>query len=62
MDSGSWPNLSEMPTWLQQVVEAGYFAAMTKQPMNPVAMDEWKLGYAIYTESRKSTRSISTAD
>jgi hypothetical protein len=53
--------MDQWPTWLQQVMEAGYFAAMTKQPFNPVAMDEWKLGYRIYTESRKSTHSNSIA-
>lgn len=52
------PDMSEMPTWLQQVVEAGYFAAMTKQPFNPLAMDEWQEGFRLYVDSHASKPSI----
>lgn len=61
MDSGQWTMPNEMETWREQVFEAGYFAAMTRQPFNPVEMDEWKAGYRLFHDSRASTRSISIA-
>ena len=53
--------MDQWPTWLQQVMEAGYFAAMTRQPFNPVAMDEWKLGWNLFHDSRASNNPTSIA-
>lgn len=55
MDSGKCQtSMDQWPTWLQQVFEDGYFAAMTGQPLNPVAMSEWIMGYALYLDSQVS--------
>lgn len=51
----------EMETWREQVFEAGYFAAMTKQPFDPNAMDEWIGGYRLYLASHGLTPMISSA-
>ena len=62
MDSGQCQMpMDQMATWQEQIMEAGYFAAMTKQPFNPVAMDEWKLGWNLFHDSRALTRSTSIA-
>ncbi len=51
--------MDQWPTWLQQVMEAGYFAAMTNQPFNPNAMDEWKMGYRLFaTGTSKPSKNL----
>jgi hypothetical protein len=59
--------MDQMATWQEQIMEAGYFAAMTKQPFDPFAMDEWKIGFHLFhdsqafREARESTLSTSIA-
>jgi hypothetical protein len=50
----------KMEPWREQIFSNGYLAAMKGEPRNPVAMDEWLMGFDLYQSSR-STVSTSIA-